>query len=164
MVRSMYLDLVEDNTGVLEFDAMFIVKIILCHCQFDCLSMRDKAVFFSHCNVEDWLVCPLQTWTTLGGNAVVAQPSLLDHPSEKWGPYLLYLDTPSIPVPCTWLPVSSPWSLCMIQLQPHPLHSTTTPIRLLAQSPLFISNPNFYGAAYFSWTYFGPEDGGRKSL
>lgn len=53
MVRSMYLDLVEDDTGMLEFDVMFIVKTILCHCQFDCLSMRDKPVFLSHCNVED---------------------------------------------------------------------------------------------------------------
>jgi hypothetical protein len=40
----------------------------------------------------------------------------------------------------------------MFHLQPHPLHSTATPIGLLAQLPLFISNPNFYGAAYFSWT------------
>jgi len=131
---------------------MFIVKTILCHHQFDCLSMTDKPVFLSHCNMEDWLVCPLQTWNTLGGNAVVAQPSLPDHPSEKWRPYLQCLDTPSVFVPCTRLPVSSPWSSCMIQLQPHPLHSTTTPICLLPQSPLFISNPNFYGAAYFSWT------------
>jgi len=53
MIRSMCLDLMEDDTGVLEFDAMFVVKTILCHCQFDCLSMRDKPVFLSHCNMED---------------------------------------------------------------------------------------------------------------
>jgi len=53
MVRSMYLVLVEDDTGVLEFDSIFIVKTILCHPQFDCLSMRDKPVFLSYCNVED---------------------------------------------------------------------------------------------------------------
>jgi hypothetical protein len=51
--RSMYLILVEDDTGVLEFDAMFIVKTILCHHKFDCLSMTDKPVFLSHCNVKD---------------------------------------------------------------------------------------------------------------
>lgn len=53
MVRSMCLDLVEDDTCVLEFDAMFIVKTILCHRQFDCLSMRYKPVFLSQCTMED---------------------------------------------------------------------------------------------------------------
>lgn len=53
MVRSMCLDLVEDDTGVLEFDAMFVIKTILCHHQFDCMSMRYKPVFLSHCNMED---------------------------------------------------------------------------------------------------------------
>jgi hypothetical protein len=53
MVRSMYLDMVEEDTDVLEFDAMFTVKTVLCHCQFDCLTVRDKPVFLCHCNIKD---------------------------------------------------------------------------------------------------------------
>ena len=126
MVRSMYLDLVEDGTGVLEFDATFIVKTILCTAN---LSVCQWEISQSSSFIATWKTGwsphsrPHHTWRKFCSCPAFTSRSFFKKvrniSAVSWDSFHF----------CTMhlSPSQLTFTLCIFHLQLHPLHSTKLP-------------------------------------